>query len=219
MSLNTGLIHYYKLESSSVDSVGANNGTDTTITYSAANGKVNNGAGFGGASFIDIGNFALGSGDFTIAFWFKTTNVATFQMLIGKDVSGTREYGIAISSGTSGRVMWNDYISSQNVTSTIGSSNNTWEHICFTRISNTLTVYNNASSGGSVFNDKNYSNTTKSIQFGAREFVGFRQFLTGAMDEIGFWNRGLSSAEVTSLYNGGTGLTYPFPADGMFLMF
>jgi hypothetical protein len=218
MSLNTGLIHYYKLESSSTDSIGSNNGTDTTITYSAANGKVNNGAGFGGASFIDIGNFALGSGDFTIAFWFKTTNVTVLQQLIGKDVSGTREYTITIGA-TSGKVSFLDFISSNNVTSSISSVNNTWEHICITRISNVLEIFNNNVSGGTAANTKNYADITKPIQFGAREFVGFRGFLTGAMDEIGFWNRGLTSAEITELYNGGNGLTYPFPSSSMLIMF
>jgi len=218
MSLNTGLIHYYKLESSSVDSVGSNNGTDTTITYSGANGKVNNGAGFGGTSFIDIGNFALGSGDFTIAFWFKTTNVTVLQQLIGKDVSGKREYTITIGA-TSGKVSFLDFISSNNITSSISSVNNTWEHICITRISNLLEIFNNNVSGGTAANTKNYADTTKPIQFGAREFVGFRGFLTGAMDEIGFWNRGLTSSEITELYNSGTGLTYPFPSSSMLIMF
>jgi hypothetical protein len=30
------------------------------------------------------------------------------------------------------------------------------------------------------------------------------------LDEVGFWTRALSAAEVTSLYNSGNGLQYPF---------
>jgi hypothetical protein len=32
----------------------------------------------------------------------------------------------------------------------------------------------------------------------------------GQLDEVGVWNRALSQADVTKLYNGGAGLTYPF---------
>jgi hypothetical protein len=32
----------------------------------------------------------------------------------------------------------------------------------------------------------------------------------GGIDEFGIWNRSLNSSEITVLYNGGTGLTYPF---------
>ena len=30
------------------------------------------------------------------------------------------------------------------------------------------------------------------------------------MDEVGFWNRELTAGEVTSLYNAGAGIQYPF---------
>lgn len=42
------------------------------------------------------------------------------------------------------------------------------------------------------------------------------------IDEIGYWSRALSDSEITTLYNGGTGLTYPFPSTSnanMLIMF
>ncbi len=35
------------------------------------------------------------------------------------------------------------------------------------------------------------------------------------IDEIGFWDRALSGAEITSLYNGGVGLQYPFTSSAL----
>jgi hypothetical protein len=32
-----------------------------------------------------------------------------------------------------------------------------------------------------------------------------------AVDELGIWNRALTAAEITTLYNSGAGRTYPFP--------
>ena len=37
-----------------------------------------------------------------------------------------------------------------------------------------------------------------------------RRFMNGAIDEVGFWSRWLSNAEIAALYNGGAGLAYPF---------
>lgn len=35
-------------------------------------------------------------------------------------------------------------------------------------------------------------------------------FFNGVLDEVGAWNRVLTDQEIATLYNGGTGLTYPF---------
>jgi hypothetical protein len=43
---------------------------------------------------------------------------------------------------------------------------------------------------------------------------GEGKYLDGVMDELGIWSRALTSTEVTSLYNGGSGLQYPFAAAG-----
>ncbi|GAI49836.1 unnamed protein product, partial [marine sediment metagenome] len=38
------------------------------------------------------------------------------------------------------------------------------------------------------------------------------QEVLGLMDEIGIWNRAISSVEADNLYNAGAGLAYPFAA-------
>jgi len=48
---------------------------------------------------------------------------------------------------------------------------------------------------------------------GARE-AGNQPF-TGMLDECAVWSRELTAAEVTTLYNSGAGLTYPFTATGI----
>jgi len=49
--------------------------------------------------------------------------------------------------------------------------------------------------------------TAYSNLFIGRDEVNGRYF-DGIIDEVGFWNRSLSQAEVTQLYNGGDGMTY-----------
>jgi len=36
------------------------------------------------------------------------------------------------------------------------------------------------------------------------------RYFDGILDEVGLWSRAITGAEVTTLYNGGAGLTYPF---------
>jgi len=49
------------------------------------------------------------------------------------------------------------------------------------------------------------------IIFGAEDDdSGVGQFFKGIIDEVGIWNRALTSTEISELYNSGNGLQYPF---------
>lgn len=54
MALTDNLISYYKLDSNSNDSVGTNNGTDTSVSYVA--GKIGNAASFNGSTSTILAN-------------------------------------------------------------------------------------------------------------------------------------------------------------------
>lgn len=45
-------------------------------------------------------------------------------------------------------------------------------------------------------------------------FEGANRHMNGDIDEIGIWSRIITSGEVTSLYNSGAGLAYPFTGGG-----
>ena len=44
--------------------------------------------------------------------------------------------------------------------------------------------------------------------------TGLNRYITAYMDEFAFWNRALTSTEITQLYNSGSGLQYPFTTSG-----
>lgn len=84
---------------------------------------------------------------------------------------------------------------------------NAWHHLVF--IINATTnnvslwvdgVYNNSAS------PTNISNITDFVVIGG-SYAGDTNF-NGSIDEFGIWNRSLSQAEITELYNGGYGLGY-----------
>jgi len=49
--------------------------------------------------------------------------------------------------------------------------------------------------------------TGRDFKLGQRNSVGY---FNGQMDEVGTWNKALTSDEISNLYNGGDGLQYPF---------
>jgi hypothetical protein len=87
----------YHLNGNSNDASGnGNNGTDSNITYSLANGKLGQGAGFNGtSSYINLSYSGLNVFTFTISFWWnKNGNQGAFVGVIGNtDNTGNQYYG------------------------------------------------------------------------------------------------------------------------------
>jgi len=93
------------LNGSSADSSGNNNnGTDTAITYSQANGKFGQGAGFNGStSKIVMPNKVLTTGtDFTVSCWLKNGNTAQGQDCTVMSNQKDSTSGFFVSRSTAG---------------------------------------------------------------------------------------------------------------------
>jgi hypothetical protein len=74
----------------------------------------------------------------------------------------------------------------------------------------TIRIYVDGSDDGNT--TTTLASTATKILFGnhtSNKSLGF----IGTIDEIGMWDRDLSSAEITSLYNSGDGFAYPFSND------
>lgn len=99
MAITDNLVSYYKLDSNSNDSIGSNNGTDTSVSYVA--GKIGNAGSFNGStSYINIPDSTTLSFTNKICtwnFWFKTSST-TQACLISKMQSGNYEYAVYISN-------------------------------------------------------------------------------------------------------------------------
>jgi len=108
------------------------------------------------------------------------------------------------------------YIAYTNYGSSSILTTNQWFHIVYT--------YTNDSSRGIFYlngqyakhadNNREFINPTlvqpnRYITVG-NSYNGARYGFRGTIDEIGYWNRALTPAEVSLLYNNGNGLAYPF---------
>ncbi len=212
------------MEGNSNTSTGSQNGTDTSVSYALADGKILEGVAFNGStSKIALGtafDYALSA--FSIGIWFYPT-VSTIGTLFGR-------YKVASDFEGFG-IRWNDAATDQvtinfreavtgNITNGSALSKNAWHYVLVTSggVGNTVTMYVDGSSvGTATLVDAGAETGSYPAFFGIERNTTFP--FTGNLDEIGIWDRELSSAEALQLWNSGAGLTYPFtsPANGNFL--
>ena len=219
MALTDNLVSYWKLDGNSNDSVGSNNGSDTNITYGTSYGKINQGALFNGTSSKILTNYQPTYADTTIAGWIKTTMTGRGQFFGNTPHSGTDFLVMEIGQSTAGKIYfyWQSASGVYKMLATTGTVNDgNWQFLTFTRTSTTLKIYLNGSettvdtTGAGTIGDLVAED---GFAIGARNDGGGgtpRFFFNGSIDEVGIWSRALSSDEVSTLYNSGNGLTYPF---------
>jgi hypothetical protein len=217
------LFAVYKSESNANDSLGNYNGTaQGGLTY--ASGKSGNAFVFNGTNaYVSLPNDMVNfSGDFSISFWGYLTSTSNFAPIIDafkKHPSFNTYYGWDISMLYSSKtIIFETYPGSGVTTYTLTSPSNTgyfntWCHFVITRKKDTSTkMYIN---GSLVAAD---TNTINPVYLSPNKFDIGRN-VNGAsiayspngtmVDELYLWTKELTSTEVTTLYNSGTGKFYP----------
>lgn len=229
MSLTTNLVSYYKFQGNSNDSVGSVNGSDTTISYNDAYGIIGNGANFNGSSLVNFGNNlgATLAGAFTVNIWVNVANYNDYYEIIGKENSGTLPKPMMIYlDKTTGYVIYGlGNGSTQRQTNYLTAFGTGWHMLTATSDGSGTTagmgIYIDASSKSLSAAGTNTTpgDGTDNLNLG-QGYNGNK--LAGDLDELGIWSRVLTGAEITSLYNSGAGLQYPFTGNSVnsnFLMF
>lgn len=206
MALTTNLVAYYKFDGNSNDSVGTNNGTDTSISYVPA--KINDGASFNGSSSrISLAVASTLTTNFTIAGWTNSTTLAAYRTIYSSG-TGTNFWRIGIDN--TGKVI----LSEDNIadyTSTTALTANTFQHVAIVKSTDSgtnVTFYLNGSTNGTA-TVGSVATPSGTASFGSQGSSP-ANFWSGILDEFGIWDRALSGSEITQLYNSGAGLSYPF---------
>lgn len=221
MALTDNLVSYYKMQGNANDELGTNNGSTVgTITFSDANGIIGNGAGMSGAS--PLANYInLGTGStllptaITINGWGKYAAPVELQgMFFGRYRSTGDKLIFIMAERSTNKVTWIASASTDKVvTGTTVLTAGNWYMFTLTYDStNGLKTYINASSDGTdtANGDLNTGAIVGAYLGGDPSGTNNGRPWKSAIDEVGIWSRALSGAEITSLYNSGAGLTYPF---------
>ena len=177
----------------------------------------------------DMANFAI-TNSFSGSMWLKLdANPTVFNFFMGQQESGASgAKGWRLGNGTDRgklRFILQDGSGGLDFKETTGNVLNStdWLHLAFTydgsANSNGIILYVNgvAAATGTGLNQLTSSSditTAAGTEFsiGARDADGGGT-VAGLIDEVGLWNRVLTPAEVTTLYNGGSGMQIiPEPA-------
>jgi len=160
------------------------------------------------------------TGDFSVSFWFRTHDVTTQRSLLSTS-DGTKGWWIYISAGN---ILWSSGGSANvafgfNPTTLVA---NTWYHVAVSFTNNVdIKCYLNGVLGGqqsmvSKTITYNYWNNFHPAVIGGRAnrnvntSIEIDRRFVGTIDDINSWTRAISLSEVQQLYNGGTGVEYPY---------
>jgi len=208
-SLLSGLVAYWNFNDNLSDQNANNLQIENGSTFYAL-GIIGNGFSFNGETGLTLasgaGALAFGTGDFSVSLWFYPTaapqdNQVIVAWGVWPNTSGfiVNHGETAISFFLGGFREFFSYIPPTLL--------NVWHHVVVVRTSGTANFYVNGISRGTA--NWNYNFTDGLYYFGRPQDTEFFA-LHGTLDEVGAWNRALSGAEITALYNAGTGKTYPF---------
>lgn len=218
-SLLTGLVSYWKLNEASgtgtaADSYGSNTGTVTgTVTQSDTGGKLGGSVTFGGypngISVGDPSNLRLTTAG-SISVWYYPTSITGYRPIVSKGNYTNDRDGYILCTVTSrlrGEVC--SATNSQNIELTTSLLvADTWQHCVFTWDASFLCIYRNTNKYSVAATPITPNSGVYGLYIG-RDPV-WETGVLGGIDEVGIWSRALTETEVGTLYNSGTGITYPF---------
>lgn len=213
MALTTGLQGYWKLDESSgnaTDITGATGTlTNTSVTYTT--GKINNGATFEGTVAKLVSPTKTLTAAFTYSAWVKRNALqlgVLFSNYLAADDAAFKNCSILFYvDGVNLRLQAGNHLGWVADTTTSFASG-TWYHIAVVATGSTFTLYVNGAqtATGSLTHAES---TGKAFTFGTRSDTPAGQWYSGMKDEIGIWDRALTSVEIVALYGAGFGYAHP----------
>ena len=217
-SLKTSLFAVYNGESNTNDSKGTNNGTAVGgLTYTA--GKIGDAFQFNGSNALvslpnTSGQFNF-DGDFTISVWFRSSSLSSSRYFMTNLQNNGSTYGYGWSFFYSASLGWvfdlNNGASTNRVNFQSGYSANTWYHVVAVRkMGQKHKIYVNAvDTPAGQFG--NVNTTAGYIANQKMDLGGISSLSLSALcdlDGVNMWNKALTQAEVSELYNSGNGAQY-----------
>lgn len=160
--------------------------------------------------YVTLGdNFDFGPAQaFSWSFWMKAANFSSQRAMIAKTTQDANVFGYSFQHNSSGKLFsqWRASGSLRNLTFSSTLNAGQWYHICFTYAGGSnvsgVTAYIDGSAepsaGSGALNDWGH---TDPCNFGNR---GNTFHFSGNLNQISVWDKELSSAEVTEIYNSGS---------------
>lgn len=214
------LVSYWRLDETSGTRVDVHRGenlTDDSSVGSAA-GKITNAASFSAASTDSLSHandatLTGGEADYCFSVWINSSDVSVNDTILSMwgNTNANNSYRLIISLG--GDLLFQierNGMDTRNIQSSTNIANSTWYFVVAGLDSVNDQIFINVNNGGyeTVTSGGNVSVTaTESFRVGATGGATPNYF-NGLIDEVGFWREKLSTGNVGTLYNSGSGRTY-----------
>jgi hypothetical protein len=203
-----GLVSYYKFDGDATDSIGTNDGSSVgDPTYST--GILNNAVVLDGNDYISVpANADQALSTYSISMWvyFETSIPTGWVALLEHDRFGPNNYALFKTSG-SNNIRFS-YSQSQFVDGNDGVlTPDTWHHIVGTFSGSQANLYIDNVLDNSATNSPSVTPTQDILTIGANN--NGSEYFTGSIDEVRIYNRALTPAEITTLFNQGAPLVIP----------
>jgi hypothetical protein len=148
---------------------------------------------------------AIGTGDFSIEFWFNTSNVTDREDLFdlrGTTGSPVSDFGITLSNGSAGKLSVFHTSGTQISANGAGDPSvtaNAWHQLAVTRSGTSLQLYlDGANIGPTATDSQTFAiDTAGALAFGNKT-SGSPHMVLGLLDEFAIYNSALSSSDIAS---------------------
>lgn len=196
--------------SSAPDATNDYSGTPTNVDFGVG-GKSLYGARFNGSSSTiqlsggDMGLTFGSSASYSIALWFNTSTIGTWQRLFNAcGAGGNLSNQIAVSLYQSKIYVYRRTGTSTSVVASYTStlSSNTWYHAAFMVSGSTVILYLNGVVHTLTSSSTTVISSVSNIIFGSH---GYTPYFKGSIDQVRIFSKSLSSDEVGKLYGNGAG--------------
>lgn len=222
-SLLTGIAAYWNMNESTAQNRADSVGSATLFpsgTVTGAAGLIANGTKYSGSTsgpWLQTSSSALKFGDttFSFAFWTFIPSISGFPMLFGADhddVASNHNYGCYCETTKIHWYVYNAAGVQKDMNLTVNT--NAWVFCYFYHDSVNDQIgmsINNGTISTLAMAGSARAAGVEDFWVGGAQLTATPRFVTNGMfDEFGAWNRLLNATELTNLYNGGNGVTYPF---------
>ena len=96
------------------------------------------------------------TGDLTVEAWFRVTSTSGYQDIFALGTETTNRFGLSVNNG---RLILNQFGSSDRITGSTTVTTNTWHHAAAVRVGSTITIYLNGTSEGTYSYSGTYGNS------------------------------------------------------------
>ena len=176
---------------------------DNANDTSDSTGKFGKGAVFNGSSSkIDLGNNSSNNSSvISVSLWFKTTGHSGTAALINNGGANSGETGYFLGLNSNGTIKFE--AGTGTVNGTVNYADSNWHQIVLTLNSGAYNIYVDGNTTPVITGSGAFTTTaTRPTWIGQFSYTASNlEFFNGSIDQVRVFNKAISAAEVTTLYN------------------